>query len=52
MTTDNNKLKMHSLDGAYRFQSGKCTITLKFSAEKGAPTVEEALEKILRGRME
>ena len=35
----------------YRFQSGKCTVTLKFSKGEAAPTVEEALVKIAARRI-
>ena len=52
MATENKGIAVKDTDGAYRFRSGKCTITPKFSNREDALTVEEALEKILRGRME
>ena len=48
MKTENEK---QDKDGVYRYRSGKCTVTLKFANSEVAPTVEEALEKILIGRM-
>lgn len=52
MTTENKEVEIQGIDGTYRFQSGKCSIILKFSKGEGAPTVEEALEKILIGRLD
>ena len=52
MTIKNKDKQVKGADDVYRFQSGKCTITLKFSDGDAAPSVEEALEKILVGRME
>ncbi len=49
MITENKK---QDKDGVYRFRSGKCTVTLKFAKSEVAPTVEEALEKILMGRLD
>lgn len=39
MKTENKEMKLQNTDGAYRFQSGKCLVTLKFSTEGAAPTV-------------
>lgn len=50
MTAENKELKEQSADRAYRFQSGKCLITLQFSNGEGASTIEESLVKILSGR--
>lgn len=52
MATENKEMKLQNTDEAYRYQSGKCLITLKFSKGETAPTVEEALEKILMGRLD
>ena len=52
MNTKNKEMKLQSTDGIYRFQSGKCLVTLRFSKGETAPTVEEALEKILIGRID
>lgn len=52
MATDNKDITVKDTDVAYRFRRGKCTITPKFSDREDAPSVEEMLEKILRGRME
>ena len=52
MTTENKEVEIQAIDGAYRFQSRKCIVTLKFSKGETAPTVEEALEKILIGRLD
>lgn len=52
MITENKELNPQIADGAYRFKSEKCSITLKFSKGEGAPTMEEELEKILMGRID
>ena len=52
MATENKEMKLQNTDGAYRYQSGKCLITMKFSKGETAPKVEEALEKILIGRID
>lgn len=52
MPKENSGMKVRDADGTYRFQSRKCTVTLKFAEEETAPTIEDILEKILIERMQ
>lgn len=44
----NQTMQFELIDGGYRCQNNNYKITLKFSQNEGAPTVEEALVKIAK----